>query len=98
MDEEKGTAKKPLLYRLGIGLIIASFLVWLIPIVTPFTPLPTKTKASVIAASIIVAEIMFWSGGLLVGKEVFAKLKKRLNPTKWWNKGAKWAKRYVLGA
>ncbi len=88
IDGAKEKAGKPLLYKLGIGLIVASFLVWSIPIVTPFTPLPTKIKAGLIATSIIVAEIMFWSGGLLVGRKVFAKLKKRFNLAKRCGKGA----------
>jgi hypothetical protein len=28
-------------------------------------------------------EIIFWSGGLLVGKELFTKYKKQLNPKNW---------------
>lgn len=75
--------KKSFTYKLGIGVIIFSLSLWLVPIVTPFTPIPTKVKAGLIPGSIIVAEIMFWLGALLVGKEVANKFKSYLNPKKW---------------
>ena len=68
--------KKKLPYKVGVGLIITSFLIWLIPFIAPFTPLPTQIKAGLIAGGIIVAEILFWLGVLLVGKEAAAKLKR----------------------
>lgn len=79
--------KKTLFYKLGIGLLIISLLLWLIPVITPFTSLPTQIKAGVITGSIIMAEIMFWVGALLVGKEVAAKFKSYLIPKKWRKKG-----------
>lgn len=75
--------QKSFTYKLGIGVIIFSLSLWLIPIITPFTPIPTKIKAGIIPGSIIVAEIMFWLGALLVGKEVANKFKSYLNPKKW---------------
>ncbi|MWV42711.1 transporter suffix domain-containing protein [Paenibacillus sp. HJL G12] len=75
--------KRSVFYKLGIGLLILSLLLWLVPVITPFTPLSTKIKASIITGSIIIAEIMFWIGALLVGKEVAAKFKSVLNPKNW---------------
>lgn len=87
MEKEKVSTEqkqeKSSLYKLGIGLLILSLSMWLIPIITPFTPLPTKVKAVTITVSIIIAEVMFWIGALLVGKEVAAKFKSYLNPKKW---------------
>lgn len=87
MEKEKVSTEqkkeKSSLYKLGIGLLILSLSMWLIPIITPFTPLPTKVKAITITISIIIAEVMFWIGALLVGKEVVAKFKSYLNPKKW---------------
>lgn len=74
---------KSIFYKLGIGLLILSLLLWLIPVITPFTSLPTKVKAGTITGSIIMAEIMFWIGALLVGKEVATKFKSYLNPKNW---------------
>lgn len=31
-------------------------------------------------------EIVFWSGGLLAGKELFSRYKKQLNPVNWFKK------------
>ncbi|MGD2198458.1 transporter suffix domain-containing protein [Lysinibacillus fusiformis] len=78
---------KPFAYKLGVGIIIFSLSLWLIPVITPFTPIPTKVKAGIIPGSIIVAEILFWLGALLVGKEVANKFKSSLNPKKWREKG-----------
>lgn len=75
--------QKSIFYKLGLGLLILSLFVWLIPVITPFTPLPTKIKAGTITGSIIIAEIIFWIGALLVGKEVATKFKSYLNPKNW---------------
>ncbi|MER2170176.1 MAG: transporter suffix domain-containing protein [Psychrobacillus psychrodurans] len=87
MEKEKVSTEqkqeKSSLYKLGIGLLILSLSMWLIPIITPFTPLPTKVKAVTITVSIIIAEVMFWIGALLVGKEVAAKFKSYLKPKNW---------------
>ena len=61
--------QKSFAYKLGLGFIIFSLSLWLIPIITPFTPIPTKVKAGIIPGSIIMAEILFWLGALLVGKK-----------------------------
>ena len=79
--------QKSFAYKLGLGIIIFSLSLWLIPIITPFTPIPTKVKAGIIPGSIILAEILFWLGALLVGKEVANKFKSYLNPKKWREKG-----------
>ena len=31
-------------------------------------------------------EVIFWSGGLLVGKELFTKYKQKLDPRRWFKK------------
>ena len=46
----------------------------------PLSDLPTKTKVIGSTVSLVLMEIVFWSGGLLVGKELFARYKKQLNP------------------
>ncbi len=57
--------------RLGLILMVLSFLPWVaIPFVVPFLPLSTAQKAASVPVLLVVAEIMFWLGVLLVGKEV----------------------------
>lgn len=79
--------KKAFIYKLGIGLIVLSLSLWLVPVIIPFTPLSMKAKAGIITGSLIVAEVMFWIGAVLVGKEVAAKFKSYLNPANWGKKG-----------
>ncbi|MCV3216222.1 transporter suffix domain-containing protein [Plectonema radiosum NIES-515] len=56
--------------RLGLILIVLSFLPWVaIPFVLPFLPLSVAQKAASIPVLLVIAEIMFWLGVLLVGKQ-----------------------------
>jgi len=57
--------------------------------VIPLMDLPTKTKVIASTTSLVLMEIVFWSGGLLVGKELFTKYKKQLNPKNWFKKKKK---------
>ena len=57
--------------KLGVILIVLSFLPWVaIPTVVPFLPLSAAQKAASVPALLVLAEILFWLGVLLVGKEV----------------------------
>ncbi|NNU85430.1 transporter suffix domain-containing protein [Geobacillus sp. BMUD] len=71
------------MHRIGVGLIIASFVVWVVPLIAPFFPFSTAAKASIVTVAIVAAEIMFWIGGLLVSKEAAAKLKEYWHPKHW---------------
>ncbi len=55
-------------------------------LIFPLTQLPVKTKVIASTTSFILMEIVFWSGGLLVGKELFTRYKKKLNPVSWFRK------------
>ncbi|MEN6313624.1 MAG: transporter suffix domain-containing protein [Clostridiaceae bacterium] len=58
---------------IGIRLIVGSFLFWIIiPIVTVL-PLTLTAKGILTGIILVVAEVMFWSGGLIVGKEILKK-------------------------
>jgi hypothetical protein len=54
--------------------------------IIPLLGFETKTKVIAITTSLILMEVVFWSGGLLVGKELFQSYKKNLNPKNWFNK------------
>jgi hypothetical protein len=54
--------------------------------IIPLFDLPTKTKVIASATSLILMEVIFWSGGLLVGKELFTKYKNQMNPKNWFKK------------
>lgn len=81
--EKETYEKKSILYKFGIALIVVSLLSWLIPLIAPFTPYSTKVKAGIITGAIVFAEVVFWIGVLLVGKEVAAKFRGYLNPKNW---------------
>ncbi len=45
-----------------------------------------KTKITISTVSLVVGEVLFWVGGILVGKELFSKYRSFLNPKKWFKK------------
>jgi hypothetical protein len=69
--------------KLGIFLMIFSGVFFAATFIIPLFDLPTKTKVIASTISLILMELVFWSGGLLVGKELFTKYKKQLNPKNW---------------
>lgn len=72
--------------KLGIFLILFSGVFFATTFIIPLFELPTKTKVIASTTSLILMEIVFWSGGLLVGKELFTKYKNQLNPKNWFKK------------
>jgi hypothetical protein len=78
--------KKQMRIRLGIFLMVFSGVFFALTLIIPVLELPTKTKVVAATASFIMMEVVFWTGGLLVGKELFTRYKKRLNPMGWFTK------------
>lgn len=72
--------------KLGIFLMIFSGVFFAATLIIPLFDLPTKTKVIASTTSFILMELVFWSGGLLVGKELFSKYKKQLDPRTWFKK------------
>lgn len=66
--------------------MILSGLVFSVLLIIPFLEIDGKTKITMTTIVIVIGEIVFWSGGLLVGKEVFSKYKSYLNPKNWFKK------------
>lgn len=78
--------KKNWQLRLGIILIIVCIPFFLAIPIFPFLDFESKTKVILSTTSLIIGEVLFWSGGLLVGKELFTKYKSYFNPKNWFNK------------
>lgn len=78
--------KKNWKIKLGIILMIICIPFFLLIPVIPFLELDNKTKLTVSTVLLIIGELLFWSGGLLVGKELFTKYKSYFNPKNWFNK------------
>ncbi|RBW70924.1 transporter suffix domain-containing protein [Bacillus taeanensis] len=75
--------KKSTIYKIGISSVIVSFIVWISPLLAPFLPLSTKGKWVFTTGALILAELLFWVGAVIVGKEAAMKIKKYLNPRNW---------------
>ncbi len=75
--------------KLGILLIVLCIPAFLAIPVVPFLELESKTKVTISTALLIIGEVLFWSGGLLVGKELFTKYKSYFNPKNWFSKSKK---------
>ena len=69
--------------RLGIFLVIYSFVAYGLLLAVPFVPLAAAGK--VLLSSLLVGsgEVTFWVGGALLGKEVVGRYKKYFNPLNW---------------
>lgn len=72
--------------KLGIFLMIFSGVFFTLTLIFPLTELPVRTKVIASTTSLVLMEIVFWSGGLLVGKELFTRYKKKINPLSWFRK------------
>jgi hypothetical protein len=78
--------KKNWKFKLGLLLVILSILLFASLLIIPFLKIDNKYKISVTTIIIILGEITFWTGGFLLGKEIFSKYKAYLNPKNWFNK------------
>jgi hypothetical protein len=71
--------------KLGVFLMILSAIVFLSLLIVPFLKFNGKIIVTITTVMVIVGEVLFWSGGLLVGKELFNKYKSYFNPKTWFN-------------
>lgn len=76
-------SKYNLKFKLGIIIMVVSVLLFLSLPVIPFLPIESKTKITISTVVFILAEVTFYGGGFLVGKELFSKYKSYLNPKNW---------------
>ncbi|MFD1019593.1 transporter suffix domain-containing protein [Thalassobacillus hwangdonensis] len=82
--QNNSRTQKPFTYKIGLFLIISSVLVWVIaPVLIPFLPLTNGMKAITITTSLVIGEIIFWIGAVMVGKEAAKKIRKSFNPKNW---------------
>ncbi len=76
--------------KLGFGLIIVSFVPWVAIIFIPSLTLTLAQKAALVTILAIIAEVLFWLGILIVGKEAATKYRKNLNILSLWRQLKKW--------
>ena len=80
---------KNLKIRVGIFLVIFCIPFFLFIPVIPFLDMDAKTKITISTISLVIGEVLFWVGGILVGKELFLKYKSYFNPKNWFKKADK---------
>ena len=78
--------KKNWQLKLGIVIMVISVLLFLSLPIIPFLDLDNKNKITSSTIVFISAEVTFYGGGFLVGKELFTKYKSYLNPKSWFKK------------
>ena len=76
-------------FKLGVILMLASLIFFALLIIIPLTNMDKSIKITYTTISFIVAEVLFYTGGFLVGKEVFSKYKAYFNPKNWFKKRQK---------
>lgn len=67
----------------GAGALILSFTLYGSLLLLPFLPIDTVMKAAAVPVLIVLAEVAFWIGGILLGKEVVARYRHVFNPRYW---------------
>lgn len=73
-------------FKTGIFLIVLSTILFTSLLAVPFLHVAAKTKITISTVAIVLGEITFWTGGLLLGKELFNKYKAYFNPKNWLKK------------
>lgn len=69
--------------KIGLALIILSFINWGIIFIIPFIPINNTVKVTSVGFLAVVSEIFFWIGAILVGKEMAQKYRRYFNPMNW---------------
>ncbi len=82
-DNGLGQAKSRNARILGISLIVLSIPPWIAIFIVPFFPLSKITIGIICVTLLVVSEIMFWGGSLIVGVEMASKWQKFSNPLSW---------------
>jgi hypothetical protein len=77
---------KTLKFKAGISLIILSTILFTSLVAIPFIDVAGKTKITITSVLVVLGEVTFWIGGILLGKELFSKYKAYFNPLNWFKK------------
>jgi|WetSurMetagenome_2_1015567.scaffolds.fasta_scaffold297521_2 hypothetical protein len=78
--------KKKWLFKFGIILISVSVLFFLFLFALPFVTLDIKLKIVLSTALLVVGEVSFWLGTILIGKDVYLKFREKLRLGEWFGK------------
>lgn len=72
--------------QLGVILIVTSFLAWLAIAAVPLLPFTLAQKSAIVPGLLVLGELLFWGGALLVGKEIADRYRHWLSPRFLWQR------------
>jgi hypothetical protein len=70
-------------FKLGLLLVLFSLIFFALLVVIPMLNITKEEKIWFTTFSFITAEVLFYAGGFLLGKEMFSKYKSYFNPKNW---------------
>ncbi len=70
----------------GIVLIASSIILFLAIFVISFLTIPLAKKGMIVSGLFIGGEITWWLGVILLGKQMYTKYKKYMNPLNWFER------------
>jgi len=73
-------------FKLGVVLVSISMVIFLFIFFIPLLNTTDKNKIFIAGAAAVAAEVFFWSGGLLLGKQILDKYKSYMNWKYWFDK------------
>jgi hypothetical protein len=71
------------LKKIGVLLFILSFVFYALILMIPLLSVSLQMKTILTTILIVAGEISFWTGGLILGKEVVRKYRRYFNPRNW---------------
>ncbi|RLD32809.1 MAG: hypothetical protein DRI73_06490 [Bacteroidetes bacterium] len=76
-------------FKVGLIIILLSLPFFALLVIIPLLDIDSSDKIKFTSISFIIAEVLFYSGGFLLGKEIFNKYKSWFNPKNWFKKKLK---------
>ena len=73
-------------FKLGVVLVSLSMIIFLFIFFIPLLNMTDKNKIFIAGVAAVAAEVLFWSGGLLLGKQILDKYKSYLKWKYWFDK------------
>jgi hypothetical protein len=67
----------------GVGLIVLSFILYGGLLLVPMLALAIEAKVGLSTALVVVGEITYWIGVVIVGRELVSRYRDRLHPRQW---------------
>ncbi len=80
---------KSLKFKIGLIIMLLSLPFFALMVIIPLLEIDNSEKIKFTTISFIIAEVLFYSGGFLLGKEIFNKYKSLFNPKNWFKKKSK---------